>query len=75
MSSLADRIAARAPDRKSGLDRWIDSLDPDDRKAVDDLAVNPDWSNLRIVEFLKSEDVAVGKDAVAAWRARHGFRR
>lgn len=74
--SLASRIAAASPEPKlPNLNEWLRSLTPDDLEAAEAMARDGSWSNARIVEFLKSEGVAVGKDSVAAWRSRCGLSR
>jgi len=75
MSNLAARIKAETPEAKLSLRGWLNTLDKADREAVEDMALNPAWTNRAIVDLLHSEGVAVGKDAIAAWRVSLGFRR
>ncbi|HWK19807.1 MAG TPA: hypothetical protein VNR37_03430 [Microbacteriaceae bacterium] len=75
MSKLAERIAQAQPKPRLRLDDWFAGLDAEDRAAVQNVALDPAWTNVMLVSFLAGEGLEIGKDAVAAWRARLGFRR
>lgn len=75
MSKLTDAIAARQPSATAKIDSWVKTLDSTDQAAIHQVAIDRAWTNVDILSLLAEHGLSVGKDAVAAWRARLGFRR
>lgn len=68
--SLTDRLnqleAGRA--RKGSVDRWLDSLTPEDKTLVLKYMHDDSVSTLSLITALKDEGAPFGKDALHAYR-------
>ena len=68
--SLAAKLEAAKPARKSQFEQYVDGLSVEDREALLEAAHDKAWSTSALLRVIKSEGVAVGKDGLSAWRSR-----
>jgi hypothetical protein len=75
---LADRIAP--PDGRTKFEKWLDALSPKHRAIVDGWMLDPNTSNIAIINAIRDDDeedafkgIRVDRDAFAKYRKRlHG---
>lgn len=73
--SLADELAdltIKRP-RPTKFDLWLDSLDDDDRKALEAIAVNPAVSSNQLTPIVHKHGGPKNWQTVVNWRRSLGF--
>lgn len=69
---LIDELAA--PPRKAAtFAAWLIGQTPENRKALESAARNPDWSNYALTNLLRRHGAPCSKESVAEWRHRIGY--
>lgn len=76
IESLATPPQKTAPDIRSRIDIWADTLPEGERKAVIDAARNSAWEHTALREVLIGAGMPeLSANAVRAWRMKQGWRR
>lgn len=71
--SLAERLATPPAPKgsKTILDRWIDTLEPEDYAAVEAALKNPDWRHTDLQRLLESAGAPkIADTTFGAWRRK-----
>lgn len=75
--SLRDKLATPPAPAKSrtAMDIWVDSLDDEDRAAVETALRDPSWRHSDLMKVLKEEGAPVPADTTfGKWRREHATR-
>lgn len=68
MSKLATLLQQERRPANQTFDQWLETLDPDDRAALEAARVDPQLSNAAIVRAVVAVGGVANKDRIAAWR-------
>ena len=69
--SIKESLQQAKKPLKPKLEQWMDTLDKDDREALEAAAVDPSTSTRAITDAIRAEGYVVSKDTVGAWRKAH----
>lgn len=73
--SIKDRLEQAKKPPKPRFEQWMDTLDGDDREALEAAAVDSELSTLAITAIVRESGYRVNKDTVSAWRRARGYSR
>lgn len=76
--SLSTRLAAPPAPKANQtiLDRWVTSLEPADREAVERAILDPNWRHVDLQNALEAEGAPkIADTTFGAWRRGKGWRR
>ena len=75
MSKLTEALDAVKQPPKTTIDSWIETLEPDDRKAIIAAAADTSINHRRLLEVIQAHGCRVGRDSLTGWRKANGFPR
>jgi hypothetical protein len=73
--SIKESLQQAKKPLKPKLEQWMDTLDKDDREALEAAAVDPELSTLAITTIVRESGYRVNKDTISAWRRARGYSR
>lgn len=73
--SIRESLQQAKKPLKPKLEQWMDTLDKDDREALEAAAVDPELSNQAIANVVRESGYRVNKDTISAWRRARGYSR
>lgn len=73
MSKLTEALEAIKQPARSSLESWIETLDPDDRRAMLAAAADNNIPHRRLLEVVQANGCKIGRDALTGWRKANGF--
>ena len=73
--SIKESLEQAKKPLKPRFEQWMDTLDKDDREALEAAAVDPELSTLAITTIVRESGYRVNKDTISAWRRARGYSR
>lgn len=70
MSELANLLKAERRPANQTFEAWLNTLDADDRAALEAARIDPQLSNAAIVRAVNAVGGTANKDRISAWRRR-----
>jgi len=71
--SLAERLKEAQANSKPVFERWLETIDEEDRKALIHAAGDPNLPTKKLIAIVRSEGISVGEERFKEWRQGHGF--